>query len=211
MQGLRRLVSGYKEFASKQRQDGQYRFGELADGQSPKTMIISCSDSRVIPSQIFNVKPGDLFMVRNVANIAPPFEEDKAFHGTSAALEFAILGLDVEDVIVLGHSQCGGIEACAKNIKTGSSTTSFLDNWLSILEPIAAKVMNDNGTKDAEAQNRLIEQEAIKASLVNLMTFPFISERISDGSLSIHGAYFDLQDGQLYILDDDSGVFEKIE
>lgn len=209
MQELKHLVEGYKEFSNSEKRDGQYRYSKLAAGQSPKVMVVSCSDSRVIPSLIFNVKPGDLFVVRNVANIVPPFENDDSQHGTSAALEFAVLGLDVDHIVVLGHSQCGGIQACFN--KEELAKTCFIGNWLSIIEPVADKVCATHADCSSEDRQRALEWESIRASLDNLRTFPFITEKMEQGSLTIHGAYFDIQDGQLYLHDKTSDKFCKVD
>jgi carbonic anhydrase len=211
MKGLLNLVSGYKEFSRKERENGAYRYGELAAGQSPKIMVISCSDSRVIPSHIFNVEPGDMFVVRNVANLVPPFEEDESYHGTSAALEFAVGGLNVERIVVMGHSQCGGIEACVhKHHKTGAPNF-FIDKWLSILAPVTKGVVEQNEGAERSDLLRALEFEAIKASVENLKTFPFIQKAMGDKTLSIHGAYFDVKDGQLYLLDKETAQFQAVE
>lgn len=209
MKELRELVNGYKEFSSREKEEGRYRYGDLAEGQNPKIMVIGCADSRVLPSQIFNVKPGDLFIVRNVANLVPPFEADDSHHGTSAALEFAVLGLGVEKIIVMGHAQCGGIRACVHKHITKESNSFFIDKWLSLLEPVAQKTLDTN--EDVEAQQRLMELAAIKGSLENLTTFPFIKERMDNSTLTIHGAYFDIEDGQLYLLDKEINDFVKID
>jgi carbonic anhydrase len=211
MKELLELVRGYKEFSNSQKPGGQYRYSGLADAQAPKIMVIGCSDSRVIPSQIFNVEPGDLFIVRNVANLVPPYEKDKSYHGTSAALEFAVDHLGVDRVVVLGHSQCGGIHACAHNYMNGADPDSFLDKWLSILNPVAEKMLADHeGPIGAELQTDL-ELAAIRKSLANLELFPFLSDRIKDGKLTIHGAYFDIVDGQLYLLDTETDAFKMVE
>ncbi|TDI57899.1 MAG: carbonic anhydrase [Alphaproteobacteria bacterium] len=211
MNELLKLVSGYKEFSKGQKPGGQYRYSGLAEGQSPKIMVISCSDSRVIPSQIFNVEPGDLFIVRNVANLVPPYEEDQSYHGTSAALEFAVNYLDVGLVVILGHSQCGGIHACAENFVQGTKAGTFLDKWLSILNPVAEKMLTGyDGPIEGQLQTDL-ELAAIRESLSNLEQFPFLSERLKDGRLTVHGAYFDITDGQLYLLDAESDAFKMVE
>lgn len=210
MKELISLVSGYKEFSDKERQGGEYNHSDLAQGQSPKTMVISCSDSRVIPSHIFNEKPGDLFAVRNVANLVPPFEDDGNYHGTSAALEFAVLGLNVKRIVIMGHSQCGGIKACDHNYVNESSTSFFIDKWLSILKPVAEKVLKDNPDMKDEERQKVLETEAIKQSIENLKTFPFIQESIAKKELTLHGAYFEIEDGQLSLLDKESGAFEDV-
>ena len=211
MEELLSLVTGYKAFSNKEKCNGEYSYKELAGGQSPKVMVISCSDSRVIPSHIFNVKPGDLFVVRNVANLVPPFANDRAHHGTSAALEFAVLHLSVERIVIMGHSQCGGIQACHDNLVHNSSAGFFIDQWLSILEPIVSRVLTENQNIMPKEKQRTLEEAAIRASINNLKTFPFITEKLASQELTLHGAYFDIQDGQLYLLNKPSGEFISVD
>jgi carbonic anhydrase len=172
-------------------------------------MIIGCSDSRVDPAILTNCAPGDIFTVRNVANLVPPCEHDGTLHGVSAALEFAVCHLGVEHIIVLGHSQCGGINA----LMTGScdcSHDSFISRWMSIATPAREKVLAELPGKDMNLQQRAAEQASILLSLENLHTFPWIDQRVEQGVLSLHGWYFDLGSGDLLEYKSASGTFEKL-
>lgn len=211
MQTLEKLVKGYKIFLKNDLQNYQERYRTLAeDGQSPKIMVIGCSDSRVNPDLIFNTKPGELFVVRNVANLIPPFEPDDNYHGTSAALEFAITGLSVQHIVIMGHSLCGGIKACCDHLEGQKSNSLFIGKWTSLLKDCARNVLcNDPALSSEELRNK-VEQAAIIASLENLRGFPFVAERLTAGSLHIHGAYFDVRDAQLYALDQSSGAFVAV-
>jgi carbonic anhydrase len=172
-------------------------------------MIIGCSDSRVDPAILTNCAPGDIFTVRNVANLVPPYVEDGGQHGVSAALEFAVCHLGVEHIIVLGHSQCGGINALMAG-SCGCKGGGFISNWMSIATPAKEKVLAELPGKDAKLQQRAAEQAAILLSLENLHTFPWIDQRVKDGALSLHGWYFDLNAGELSEYKPTSGLFQKI-
>lgn len=212
MQNLEKLVKGYKRFITNDRDIHQERYRVLAEGgQSPKIMIIGCSDSRVNPDLIFNTKPGDLFVVRNVANLIPPFEPDDNYHGTSAAIEFAITGLNVEHIVIMGHSLCGGIKACCDQLDGHKSTSIFIEKWTSILKDCAGAVRNTHPELNEEELRSKVEKAAIIASLENLRGFPFVQDRLKDGSLKIHGAYFDVHDAQLYALNQANGDFVAME
>lgn len=211
MQNLEKLIKGYKTFSKNELQDYQERYRNLAEvGQSPKIMVIGCSDSRVNPDLIFNTKPGELFVVRNVANLVPPFEPDDHYHGTSAALEFAITGLNVQHIVIMGHSLCGGIKACCDHIEGQGGKTLFIDTWMSLLRSCARNVLRNNPDLSSEDLRGKVEQAAIIASLGNLRSFPFVAERLAAGSLQIHGAYFDVRDAQLYALDQGCGEFMAV-
>lgn len=195
------LVEGYRRFRSDAYVHQKARFDELASGgQSPPVMIISCCDSRVDPATVFDTVPGQVFALRNVANLVPPFETGGGLHGVSAAIEFGVLGLRVRHIVVLGHAQCGGIKASLERGQTGT----FVDKWMAIINDARDKVLaNDH----ADPQN-VLELEAIKVSLKNLRTFPFIADREFSGELKLHGAYFGIADGVLHLLDEASGQFE---
>lgn len=212
MKNLKKLVSGYKDFLNKDFPDHQERYHELAvSGQSPKIMVIGCSDSRVNPDLIFNTKPGEMFVIRNVANLVPPFEPDDHYHGTSAGIEFAVTGLNIRHIVIMGHSLCGGVQACCNQVEGNPSGSLFIDKWTSILKDCARKVLNENPDLAPEDLRVKVEQAAILASLENLRSFPFVQERITDGSLQIHGAYFDVQSAQLYALDQETNTFLAVE
>jgi carbonic anhydrase len=165
---------------------------DLFSEQAPKTLVIACSDSRVDPAILFGTDPGDMFVIRNVANLVPPFIKDSSFHGISAAVEYAVLGLNVRDIIILGHSHCGGIHALISPHSAGE----FLPAWLNIASGALLRVKIEEHVSDDELA-RACEKEAILVSLGNLLTFPWISERIAQGELAVHGWYFDLEQGRL--------------
>jgi carbonic anhydrase len=169
--------------------------------QSPTALMIACSDSRIDPSLKFGAEPGDMFIVRNVANLVPPYEPDGAYHGTSAALEFAVQVLEVPNIIVMGHARCGGIDALLRHQEEAAS--DFVVSWMRIAEQALARAPNLAGPED---HRRACEQEAVKVSLDNLRTFPWIKARVDKGTLKLHGWYFDLETATLHVMDD-KGVF----
>jgi len=165
--------------------------------QSPTAMMIACSDSRIDPSLKFGADPGDMFIVRNVANLVPPYEPDGAYHGTSAALEFAVQVLEIPNIIVMGHARCGGIDALVRHQEV--SATDFVSSWMKIAQPALAQATN---VGSPEERQRACEQEAVKVSLDNLLTFPWIKARVDKGKLTLHGWYFDLETATLHVLND---------
>src|SRR6187431_2077315 len=184
-----RLIEGYGAFASGRLQSEQHRYRELAErGQTPEIMVIGCCDSRVSPEVIFDSRPGELFVVRNVANLVPPYAPDGAYHGVSAALEFAILELKVKHIVVLGHAHCGGVKAFAKDAAP-LSPGDFIGKWMSLMAPAAVKAGAQGTSSDDDYLMRL-EQASIANSLDNLMTFPGVRTAIADGRIVLHGAYF---------------------
>lgn len=210
MHDIERFITGFRTFRKDYFGSEAPQFEPLKQGQSPKTMIISCSDSRVDPAILTNCAPGDIFTVRNVANLVPPFEENGGLHGVSAALEFAVCHLGVEHIIVMGHSQCGGINALMAG-SCGCKGGGFISRWMSIAVPAKEKVLTELPGKDAKLQQRATEQAAILLSLENLHTFPWIDLRVTDGVLSLHGWYFDLQTGELSEYQPTSGQFQKVD
>ncbi len=201
-----RLTTGYESF-----RDGRYpseneRYKRLAaEGQKPQIMIIGCSDSRVSPEVIFDAGPGEIFVVRNVANIVPPYTPDGETHGTSAALEFAVVALAVRHIVVMGHGRCGGI-AAALGDRQPLTPTDFIGKWVSVLDETTERVRCDHAIAPGLRYTTL-EHEAIKASLNNLFAYPFVRSRVEAGSLVLHGAWFDVAEGELHVLDRDSGEF----
>ncbi len=209
MKDLERFITGFRSFQKDYFGPEGAQFEPLKQGQSPRTMIIGCSDSRVDPAILTNCAPGDIFTVRNVANLVPPYEEDGGRHGVSAALEFAVCHLGVEHIIVLGHSQCGGIRALMAG-SCGCKGDGFISSWMSIAAPARQKVLAELPDKDATLQQRAAEQASILLSLENLHSFPWIDQRVKAGSLSLHGWYFDLHAGELSEYRQDSGLFQKV-
>lgn len=198
------LVEGYHRFRSDAYVRQKARFDALAsEGQSPPVMIISCCDSRVDPATVFDTVPGQVFALRNVANLVPPYETGGGLHGVSAAIEFGVLGLAVSHIVVLGHAQCGGITAALNGGDLGQSGQSFIDGWVDIVRAARDDVL---ARSPADPQREL-ELAAIKVSMSNLRTFPFIAEQEQAGTLRLHGAYFGIADGVLHVLDEQTGVF----
>lgn len=186
-----RLIAGFKSFRETyyEKQPNFYR--TLVDeGQKPDVMVIACSDSRVNPSIIAKAEPGEIFIVRNVANLVPPYEPDSHYHGTSAAIEFAVLDLNVAHIIVLGHSHCGGIRVLCEG-HAGGESREFIDAWMSIAE------QSRDDRLQGENLLRRVEKEAVTVSLANLKTFPWVKKRIGEGRLELHGWLFDLELGEL--------------
>ena len=205
------LVDGYRKFRETGWAQQRERWSELAEGQSPKVMILACSDSRVEPAIIFDASPGEMFVVRNVANLAPPFETTGGYHGVSAALEFAVTQLEVEEVVVLGHGFCGGCAAALTQQFEGapSGQGHFIANWVSMLEPARQRVCAEHNQLDRDAYLAM-EWEAVKVSLANLRTFPFVEEREKAAKLSLHGCHFSIAEGRLYILDEAEDTFRPV-
>ncbi len=202
-----RLIEGYHRFHEMNWEAERARWRELQGGQKPRIMVIACSDSRVDPATIFDTSPGEMFVVRNVAALVPPFETDGGRHGVSAALEFAVTQLEVPQVMVLGHGGCGGVAAALTRKFDGARAGEggFIAHWIDLLDEARDKVFDHYGS-GAEAV-RALELEAVKVSLANLRSFPGVAAREAAGTLRLEGAYFALDDGILYVLDTASGAF----
>jgi len=205
------LIDGYHRFRHKDWARERERWSDLAEGQSPKVMILSCADSRVDPAQIFDARPGEMFVVRNIAALAPPYETSRGYHGVSAALEFAVTQLGVQEILVMGHGLCGG---CAAGLTgqfedTDHGEGHFIADWVRMLDAARDEVRARHSTLDRNAF-RDMEWEAVKVSLANLRTFPWIAEREDAGELTLHGAHFSIAEGRLYMLDEAEGVFRPV-
>lgn len=205
---IQKMLDGFKNFRMKYFQKLDYYQQLRTTGQTPLNLIITCSDSRVDPSILFESHPGEIFVVRNVANLVPPYEKGGGFHGVSAAIEFAVEILKIKNIIVLGHRQCGGIRALM-DFKSGQED-SFVSQWMNIAEKAKTKVLNEYPDVGFENQCRHCEEEAIKVSIENLRSFPFISQKETTGQIKILGLYFDLEMGQLNLLSSQSKDFERI-
>jgi carbonic anhydrase len=203
------LLEGYRRFREGHWEEERDKWASLAEGQSPKTMVISCSDSRVDPSQIFDVAPGELFVVRNVAALVPPFETTPGHHGVSAALEFAVQFLKVREVVVMGHGMCGGCQAALTRQLHGNEPGEggFVATWIDMLDDVREPIVHQHGTEGHEAE-RAMEEAAVKVSLANLRTFPCVRAKERRGELTLRGAYFAISDGVLHLLDENSGQFK---
>lgn len=204
------LIDGYRTFTSQRLPTEQSRYRELSErGQSPDTMVIGCCDSRVSPEVIFDAGPGELFVVRNVANLVPVYAPDGGVHGVSAALEYAIQVLMVKHIVVLGHAQCGGIRAFVDKAAP-LSPGDFIGRWMSMFIKPDEKVAR-RGHETIEDFAARIEKAAVMRSLENLMTFPFVRTAADRGALRLHGAYFGVAQGSLSVLDRDSHEFRPVE
>lgn len=206
---IMRLLHGFKQFHEKFYEGEDPAYSRLSTkGQVPKTLIIGCSDSRVDPAIISSAGPGDLFVVRNVANIVPPYETEGGRHGVSSAIEFAVINLKVQNVIVLGHRQCGGIRALLFPEQTHAG--GFVQAWMKVAEPARIRAIEAVGLDDPNTLWKQCELESIKTSLLNLRTFPFVKEAIETRGLNILGIYFDLEKGELLELNEKSDVFTSL-
>ena len=203
------LIEGYRQFRNGVYRQNEARYRALAEGaQTPKAIIIACSDSRADPAMIFNTDPGELFVVRNVANIIPPYEAGSRFHGTGAALEFAVTGLGIGDVIVMGHARCGGINALYRSLSQPVAG-EFLPNWIDVLRPVAEDVARHSEGTETEVLRNL-EKAAVVHTIETLRTFPFIREREASGAVRLHGWFYGIASGKLSIYDPKAGAFADV-
>jgi carbonic anhydrase len=171
-------------------------------------MVIACCDSRAAPEAIFDAGPGELFVVRNVANLVPPYAPDDNFHSTSAALEFAVQSLKVRNIVVMGHGRCGGIRAALNPGAAPLSPGDFIGKWMSLVEP-AAQAVSGNTMMTATERQTSLERISIRFSIANLRTFPCVSILEGKGRLALHGAWFDISTGELWVMNRDTGDFER--
>lgn len=195
---ITRLIEGYKKFRAKYFENSSLYEELVAFGQTPKVLVIACCDSRVDPALVTRANPGELFVVRNVANLVPPFDKDPRHHGTSAAVEFAVKVLGVTDIIVFGHSHCGGIQALMQT-KEERLPTDFIASWMNIATKAKAKVLENHSHLSSAEQTELCEKKSLQISLDNLKTFPWIAERMKENALHIHGWYFNLGTGEIEV------------
>jgi carbonic anhydrase len=207
MRDLEKLIAGFRQFRKFYFEDNPELYRQLTEqGQSPRAVIIACCDSRVHPAQVMGTDPGDIFVVRNVANLVPPYVDDGKTHGTSAAIEFAVKHLKVSHIIVMGHSQCGGIRALMEG-KHESKTHKFIDPWMAIMETARENVNRQHNNAPLDERCTLCERAAIGVSIGNLMTFPFIRQALENNDLQLHGWYFDIENGILYEMDPNRDKF----
>jgi carbonic anhydrase len=208
---LSQLIEGYRRFRASEWEREHERWAELAGSQSPQVMILACADSRSDPAMIFDARPGEIFVARNIAALAPPFETSSGFHGVSAALEFAVTQLQVAEILVMGHGMCGGCAAALTGefdeVPPGEG--HFIGDWVRMLSATRDEVRARHPELDRAAFLDM-EHEAVKVSLANLRTFPWIAARERDDRLKLHGAHFSISEGRLYILDEAEGDFRPI-
>ncbi len=207
----RYLIDRYKGWRASTYDENRAWYAKLAtEGQRPRAMVIGCCDSRVDAISLFGAEPGELFMLRNVANLVPPYKPSHEHHGTSAAIEFAITGLGITNLIVLGHAQCGGVKAFVE-MKDDPERTElggeFIGAWMNSLEPTYDRVAREG---DATERLRAFEQAGVVVSLENLMTFPFIQKAVEEEKLVLHGAWFDIATGTLHHYDPENGAFQPL-
>jgi len=212
MEYFLKLIGNYKEFYNDEFTSQKSSYQEMAQGQSPKVMVIGCCDSRVSLDRILRIDPGEVFVVRNVANLVPPFEKSGRYHGTSAAIEFGIKHLKVRHIAIMGHSQCGGVKACIEASQTDKKQdeTLFIGSWVSMIAAAMKRIKDQCNTLSHEEIQFQTELEAIKQSIANLHNFPFVKAAMKEKSLYIHGLHFDIGTGQLRRLDNDLEQFDLI-
>ena len=210
MKGFGNLLEGYQRFRENRFEAERQRWRELAEGQSPRAIIIACCDSRADPATIFDTDPGEIFVVRNVANLVPPYEPNGGRHGVSAALEFAVTQLKVPEVMVMGHERCGGIAAALTGCfhGAGPGEGGFVHRWMEQIDAPAAEIAGTHGTGEDAA--RMLEEVAIRQSLANLRSFPFVTQREAAGELAILGCHFSIAEGRLYVLDEAEERFRPV-
>jgi carbonic anhydrase len=208
---LSQLIEGYRRFRASEWEREHERWAELAESQSPQVMILACADSRSDPAMIFDARPGEIFVARNIAALAPPFETSSGFHGVSAALEFAVTQLEVAEILVMGHGMCGGCAAALTGefdeVPPGEG--HFIGDWVRMLSATRDEVRARHPNLDRSAFLDM-EHEAVKVSLANLRTFPWIAERERRDRLKLHGAHFSISEGRIYILDEAESDFRPV-
>ena len=205
------LLTGYRTFIRGRYVAERDQFRSLArEGQAPETMVIACCDSRSAPEVIFGSAPGELFVVRNVANLVPPYSPDGEYHSTSAALEFAVQSLKVRNIVVMGHGRCGGIRAALAPDSVPLSPGDFIGKWMSLVAP-AAEGVSSNAMMTASERQTALERISIRYSLANLRTFPCVQILEAKGRMSLSGAWFDISTGELWVMNRDTGDFERPE
>ena len=211
MEEIKKLIDGFQRFRTQHYERDGTPFKQLVrEGQAPKIMVIACCDSRVDPAIVTDCDPGDLFVVRNVANLVPPYETSGHYHGTSAALEFAVRFLAVRHVVVLGHARCGGIRALVQGVDGGDDRSQFIQPWMEIADAARRKATHGKTGQPSTDVERACEQAAIEVSLNNLLTFPWIRRRVESRQLWLHGWYFDMDHGELLRYNPADGRFDSL-
>lgn len=211
MTGIEDLLNGFKKFHEMyfEKDPDLYR-DQLSHGQNPRFAVVACSDSRVDPAIVLQTEPGEIFAVRNVAALVPPCEDDGRYHGTSAALEFAVTGLHVEHIVIIGHAHCGGVAAMVGKQEGGKVSGQFIGPWTDLLREAHERALAADPGLEGDALLRASERQSVRLSLDNLTTFPFVREAVATGNLSLHGWYFNISKGALEVYNPDSGIFELL-
>lgn len=205
------LIQGYQKFRNDYFNDSNSAFEDLVRwGQRPKILMIACSDSRVDPALVMNCQPGDLFVIRNVANLVPPYEDDQSYHGTSAALQFGVCSLGIRHVILFGHTQCGGIQALLEQAPETCGQKGFIAKWMELAKPAHEAVLEYHPEKSLDEKTTLCGQYSLINSLKNLETFPWIADKVQEGSLFLHAWNFDLSKGILEGFDPKQNCFKEL-
>lgn len=194
MESIQRLKSGFEQFKKEVYEKKPEVFSQLAEGQSPKFLVFACSDSRVCPSVLFNFQPGEAFTIRNIANMVPPYDKTR-YSGIGAAVEYPVVYLKVENIIVIGHSRCGGIKALLSTKDDGTTGTDFIEDWVKICTPAKERVKQAHGDLSFEEQCSKCEKEAVNVSLENLKTYPYVKEGLEKKTLALYGGYYDFVSG----------------
>jgi carbonic anhydrase len=208
---MKQLIEGYRRFRENRWAHERERWAELAEGQNPQVMILACADSRSDPAEIFDARPGEMFVARNIAALSPPYETSTGYHGVSAALEFAVTQLEVGEILVMGHGMCGGCAAALTGQfdDARSGEGRFIGNWVKMLDEAREDVVTRHPDLGWQAFLEM-ELQAVRTSMANLRTFPWVAERERDGRLSLHGCHFSIHEGRLYILDEAEGDFRPV-
>jgi len=211
MSDIQILLNGFKKFRNLYYEKSPEVYRDLLrHGQKPRFAVVACSDSRVDPAIVLQAKPGEIFAVRNVAALVPPFEEGGLYHGTSAALEFAVRGLHVEHIIIIGHAHCGGVESMIQKQEGGEDIGIFIGAWTNLLREARERALSDDPSLQGDALQRASERQAVRLSLKNLNSFSFIREAVATGELSLQGWYLNIFDGALEIWDSKAKIFTEV-
>ncbi len=210
MRSIQTLINGFRDFRAGIAKQADNPYRNLADGQAPRVMMIACVDSRVDPAIITNADLGDILMVRNVANLVPPYRTDSHYQSTASALEFAVLKLKVRHIVVMGHSRCGGIMNLLGNIAEEASTDHPLGEWMSVMKDVALDVLEKHPDDSVEKQACTCSRAALASSIKNLHSYPWVKAAVDNGELDLHGWYFSLGDLDLEALDTATGEFHSL-
>lgn len=203
---MQKLLEGIVKFRNEDFEEHKELFKELQKKQDPHTLFIACSDSRVDPNMITGTLPGELFIVRNIANIVPPFRVTAEYVATTSAIEYAVLALGVENIIICGHSNCGGC-AASLNPENKLENLPYTKKWLELIEPLRNRVIAESGHKGPEACEWMMEQGNVVEQIKNLLSYPYIKEKVVEGTLNIAGWYYIIETGEIFIYDKESAEF----